>query len=70
MKQQVIRVIEYSQDQTGLNVDELMDSWRVAKRRFINAFGGKLIYEFPEKVSFELGSNERESKILENILKK
>ncbi len=65
IKQQVKRVIEYSQNQTGLNVDELMDSWRVAKRRFINAFGGKLIYEFPEKVSFELGSNEKESKIEE-----
>ena len=63
LKEQVKRVIEYSQDLSDLNVDELIDVWSIAKREYIYAFGENLIYEYPEKVSFELSQAEKEDKL-------
>jgi hypothetical protein len=39
-----------------------MEQWAKNKQRFINKMNGKLIYEFPEEVSFEL-SNEEKHKV-------
>lgn len=64
LKQQVKKILEFSQDQSNLDTNLLIDNWYEAKRRFINSFGG-LIYEYPEKVSFELGQQEREKKVEE-----
>lgn len=55
IKSQVYRVIQYSQNIPDPKVDELLDEWLEAKRDFIEIMGGKLIYEYPEPVSFELG---------------
>ena len=53
IKKQVSEVIEYSQDFEP-NVDELINTWIEAKRDFIEAFGGKLIYEVPIPAAFEM----------------
>ena len=59
IKQQVSAVLGYSQDIPEPQVDELIDTWQEAKRDFIELFNGELIYEFPRKVSFEIGPKEK-----------
>ena len=54
LKQQVKRVIEHSQGIDNPRVDDLIDGWCEAKRDIIEAFGGKLIVEVPEPVTFHL----------------
>jgi hypothetical protein len=63
IKSQVKEVISYSQNIDNPNVDELMDKWMQAKREFIEAMDGKLIYEHPEKMYFSLDEQTRESRI-------
>lgn len=47
------KVIRYSQDIKKPFTDDLFLQWAKCKTRFYEAFGGKLIYEAPEKVCFE-----------------
>lgn len=57
-------VIKYSQK--GIDdpkTDELFENWHKAKREFIELFGGNLIYEYPEKVYFEIGEKEKELRV-------
>lgn len=61
------KVIEFSQDITGINTDELFSQWKEAKKDFIKYFGGKLIYEWPEKVTFELDIEEKNKKVSDLI---
>ena len=63
IKEQFCRVVEYSQGIPTPHVDKLFEDWLDAKRDFIEAFGGKLIYEWPEKVSFELGAKEKQLRL-------
>lgn len=63
IQSQVNKVIKYSQGISNPNTDQLMEDWREAKRDFIEAMGGKLIYEYPEPVSFELGAKEKHLRI-------
>jgi hypothetical protein len=63
IKEQFKHVIQYSQGGLDVNVDDLFSQWVEAKRDFIEIFGGKLIYEYPEKVSFELGDKEKNIRI-------
>lgn len=53
IKQQFKQVIKYSQRIEDPKVDELFDAWLDAKRDFIEAFEGNLIYEGPQ-IEFEL----------------
>ena len=46
-----------------VNSDKLFADWLEAKRDFIEAFNGKLIWEWPEKVSFELSDTEKKKRI-------
>jgi hypothetical protein len=57
------RVIQYSQGVQDINTEELFSQWMEAKRDFIEAFGGQLIYEYPDKVSFELDEKEKKARI-------
>lgn len=59
IQEQFNKVISYSQGIPEPETDKLFADWLEAKRDFIEAFGGQLIYEWPEKVSFELGSREK-----------
>ena len=54
IKEQFKKVISYSQGIENPVVDDLFEKWLEGKRDFIEAMGGKLIYEFPKKVFFEL----------------
>lgn len=56
-------VIKYSQNIENPNTDELFKKWYEAKKEFIEALDGKLIWEWPEKVSFELGPKEKNLRI-------
>ena len=63
IKELVCRVVGYSQDIPQPQVDELLDNWLEAKRDFIELFGGELIYEYPEKVAFEIGPREKSLRV-------
>lgn len=67
IKEQVRRVIQYSQDIPDPQVDELMENWLRAKSSFIDAFGGKLIWEYPFPYTFTLDETEKDYKIDELI---
>lgn len=65
IQEQFELVIHYSQEipkvpgQRFVNTDSLFEEWLEAKRDFIEAFGGKLIIELPDKVTFELSQEEK-----------
>ena len=60
----VAKVIAYSQNiKTDVTVDALMDKWYEAKKKIIEAWGGNLIMEVPEPVSFHLSTEEKRSRI-------
>ena len=64
IKEKFDKVIVYSQ--SGIvepQTDKLFDLWADAKRDIIEAFGGKYIYEFPEKVTFELTEDAKNDRI-------
>lgn len=53
------KVISYSQGIENPKTDKLFADWLEAKRDFIEAMNGKLIWEWPEPVYFELGAKEK-----------
>ena len=57
------KVVAYSQNIETPETDDLFDRWLEAKRDFIELFGGNLIYEYPEKVYFEISDSEKESRV-------
>lgn len=63
VKKQFTKVIEYSQGIEDPNVDELFERWYAAKSRFIEMFGGKMIYDCGH-ISVPLDENIRNSKVL------
>jgi len=66
LEEQVKKVISYSQDipMNLLNhVDNIINSWFAAKKLFIEHMQGKLIWEYPEKISFELNEDAKKSKL-------
>ena len=63
IKEQFESVIAYSQSIENPKVDKLFDLWLDAKRDFIEAMDGRLIYEYPTKVSFPLDQHERNVRI-------
>ena len=63
IKKQVQSVLQYSQGYSfEPNVDDIIEKWSTNKKSFIDAWDGKLIYEHPEELHFEL---DEESKIKE-----
>lgn len=67
IKDKFKQVIEYSQRIYNPQVNDLFDKWFTSKERFITAFRGELIYEYPEEVSFDLGPKERSLRVDEFI---
>lgn len=64
IKEKFDKVIMYSQ--SGIDnpqTDKLFDIWAQSKRDIIEAFGGKYIYEFPEKITFELTEDAKNDRI-------
>ena len=59
IQEQFNSVIRYSQGIENPQTDKLFEDWLEAKRDFIELLDGKLIFEWPEKVSFELGRKEK-----------
>ena len=64
IKEDFDKVITYSQYIPDPKTDRLFDVWLECKRDFIELFGGKYIYEFPEKVSFDLGPKEKHDRVI------
>ena len=64
IKQQFDDVIKYTQNIPDPQTDRLFEIWRECKRDFIEVFNGKYIYEFPEKVSFELDAKEKHDRVI------
>ena len=64
IKQDFNKVISWSQNIPDPKTDKLFDSWLEAKRDIIEIFGGNYIYEYPEKVLFELGPKEKHDRVL------
>lgn len=63
IQKQFNKVIANSQNIPNPQTDKLFADWLEAKRDFIEAFQGKLIYTWPEKVTFELSDREKIRKI-------
>lgn len=61
------KVISYSQGISNPKTEELFDRWLEAKRDFIEAMDGRLIYTIPHKVSFELSHKEKMNRVNEFI---
>jgi hypothetical protein len=64
IKEDFNEVIRHSQGIPDPKTDRLFDIWMECKRDFIELFGGKYIYEFPEKVSFDLGPKEKHDRVI------
>lgn len=66
IKNKFNKVLAYSQEGlTNPQTDELFDKWLEAKRDFIEAFGGKLIIELPEEISFDLDEESKAQKLVD-----
>ena len=66
IREQFKKVITYSQGFFGLpmdGIDAILNKWLEAKSFFIERMQGKLIYEYPEIVSFELNKEAKQNKI-------
>ena len=69
IKEDFDTVIRYSQGIENPKTDKLFDIWLASKRYFIDLFGGKYIYEFPEVVKFELSERKKLARVDEFIEK-
>lgn len=70
IQEQFNKVITHSQGIPEPKTDTLFLNWFEKKRKIIEAFGGKLIYELEEKVQFELderAKNERISGFIDDL---
>lgn len=67
LKEQLKKVIQESQhfnSYVPLNgIDAILNQWLEAKKLFINHMNGKLIYEYPEVVSFKLDETAKKDKL-------
>ena len=54
LKENIKKVIQYSQGIEEPKIDKLFDFWFENKRDIIEAMGGKTIYEIEEPFTFEL----------------
>ena len=64
IKEKFDKVISFSQPSIpDPDTQGLLDQWFDAKRDIIEAFGGKYIYELPEKVSFEITEEAKQERI-------
>lgn len=64
IKEDFDTVIRYSQSIPSPKTDRLFEIWSECKKDYIELFGGKYIYEFPEKVSFDLGPKEKHDRVV------
>ncbi len=62
IKEQFDRVISYSQGIENPKTEMLFRTWLRKKEWFIEKFGNKLIYEYPQTVSFEISEEEKKSR--------
>ena len=63
IKKQFDKVIRFSQGIEEPKTQKLFETWYEAKSRFIQGMNGKLIYEYPEEVSFELDEKSKKQRI-------
>lgn len=66
IESKVNKVLSFSQEVNfgiRLNTEDLILKWFANKKRFIDLFGGELIYEIPQPVRFELGEKTKASRI-------
>ncbi len=68
IKEQFDKVISYSQ--YGIDnpkTDELFTNWATAKEYFYERFGNKYIWEYPEKITFELDEESKQGRVQDLI---
>lgn len=63
VKDKVEKVLEYSQHIENLDLTNLIDRWYDAKRFFIEAFNGELIYQSQEKMTFHMSEENKKAKL-------
>lgn len=63
LEEDVAKVIQYSQNIENPKIHELIENWRKAKSWFItDLFDNNLIYQVPEKITFELDETAKKEK--------
>lgn len=68
IKEKFDKVIQYSQ--YGIetpNTENLFKNWSLNKEHFYYLFGNQCIWEYPEKVSFELDNNTKQARVTDLI---
>ncbi len=63
IKEDFDKVIRFSQGIEEPKTEQLFEKWKEAKQGFVEAFGGKLIYEYPYEVSFAINNEAKEERI-------
>lgn len=64
IKEDFDRILSYSQNvPTPLATDDLLSRWYDNKKRFIDKFGGQLIYELPDPITFEIPEKDRKTMV-------
>lgn len=66
IKEQFVKVLEYSQHRSDLNADAIFDKWQSAKQYFIDHWDG-LTYEVEEPITFYLSIEEKTARYNEFI---
>lgn len=65
IKEQFDKIITYSQGIENPKTDHIFETWEKNKSKFYHYMGEKLIYEYPEEVSFDLGDKEKHEKVIQ-----
>lgn len=63
LKENIKKVIQYSQGIEEPKIDKLFEFWFENKRDIIEAMGGKIIYEVEEPFTFELSEEGKEERV-------
>lgn len=63
IKEQFDKVIAYSQDIKNPQTDYLFAEWVKNKQFFFDLFGNNLIYELPDKITFELDADQKKQRL-------
>ena len=63
IEKDVVKVIQYSQGIEDPKLGNLFTNWRENKKFFIERFGNKLIYTYPNKISVKLTPEEKNERL-------
>lgn len=67
IKEDFIKVIQFSQSMKTVKVDKLFEEWLRAKSFYIKAWNNQLIYELPGEITFDLSDKDKKKRLKQFI---